>query len=538
MRKRGFHLISGLVVLSVVGLAVWLGVSSVSTLATLEPTGPGEPTGQPSSGTEIVNPMRGQYRWGGTNKWGSFEGQLFPSAGNPGYRAEQQWPGAKISYYRFTWAEVQPGQDDFSFARIEAELAKATTRGEKLGFRIMPADNCCAPMPEPLTVLPGWLTGLGVNQWTYRGFDAAVVVPDWNNPRYLAAMTALIAKLGEKYDGDPRIAFIDMLGYGNFGEWHSYPMNQEYPRNPGGQNEITPANLKALVEANVQAFRRTRLLSFTASPEALAQAMAARSDIGIRMDCLGDATGGSALLNIMANPAATVRWTTAPVVTEWCGANFSQTAEIPAGPNFDFFRADVGQDLYRVGRGQVDRWHVSLLSSGNFPFAYNGGVMAEGQWQDFVAANTMSGYRYSVAAAGVPVRLPGSNRVQVTTTWTNSGVAPTYDAWQIVLELRLKGSPTPIASAVSALDLRTLYWGDGDGGLAPVQGRRTMTDLITIPDSAPAGDYEVVVRVRAAEATAQPDSAGTAKLPGLGLDTAMPQLGNAEYSAGSLAINR
>ena len=65
-----------------------------------------------------------------------------------------------------------------------------------------------------------------------------------------------------------------------------------------------------------------------------------------------------------------------------------------------------------------------------------------------------------------------------------------------------------------------------------------MTDLITIPDSAPAGDYEVVVRVRAAEATAQPDSAGTAKLPGLGLDTAMPQLGNAEYSAGSLAINR
>ncbi|MDN5669775.1 MAG: hypothetical protein L0G87_15405, partial [Renibacterium salmoninarum] len=83
MRKRGFHLISGLVGLSVIGLAVWLGVSSVSTLATLEPTGPGEPTGQPSSGTEIVNPMRGQYRWGGTNKWGSFEGQLFPSAGNP-----------------------------------------------------------------------------------------------------------------------------------------------------------------------------------------------------------------------------------------------------------------------------------------------------------------------------------------------------------------------------------------------------------------------------------------------------------------------
>lgn len=538
MRVRGFHVLSGLIVLSIVAAAVWLGLSSVSTLASPEPSQPvpTESIAQPvPPEAEIVNPMRGQYRWGGTNKWGRSEGQLFPSANNPGYRDDQQWPGAKISYYRFTWAEVQPGRDDFSFARIDEELAAANARGETLGFRIMPADNCCAPMPDPLTILPSWLTEQGVNQWTYRGFDSAAVVPDWNNPGYLTAMTTLIAKLGEKYDGDPRVAFVDMLGYGNFGEWHSYPMNSEYPRSPGGQTEISTSSMNTLIEANVQAFRRTRLLSFTANRGALAKAMAARPDIGIRMDCLGDATGGSALLNIMAIPAASQRWTTAPVVTEWCGSNFTQPNEIPAGPEFDALRADVGKDLYQVGLGQVRRWHISLLSSGNFPFAYNGSVMSEQQWQDFAQANTTSGYRYSVKSSGLPSQATSGGQIQVSTTWTNSGVAPTYDAWNIRLELRRKGNSAAITSTVSSLDLRTLYQEDNPGE-ASGQGSRTVTDQITIPTSAAAGEYEIVIRVQPAGDPPRTYAAGGLPLSVLGLDTAMPQLGTGEYSAGSLLI--
>lgn len=541
MRKRGFHLISGLVVLSILGAVIWLTASSVSTLATLTPTNPGptESTAQPSSDTEIVNSMRGQYRWGGTNKWGSFDGQLFPSAANPGYRQDQQWPGSKVSYYRFTWSEVQPGQDDFTFKRIEEELASSTARGEKLGFRVMPADNCCAPLAEPLAVMPAWLTDLGVNQWTYRGFDSAAVVPDWNNETYLAAMTKLIAKLGEKYDGDPRVAFVDMTGYGNFGEWHSYPMNSEYPRSQGGQSEISDANLRRLVDANLQAFKRTRLLTLATNPLVLARAMSARPDVGIRIDCLGDATGGSALVNISSNAAASNRWKTAPIVTEWCTSNFSQPQEIPAGSEFDLFRADLGQDLYQVGREQVRRWRISMLSSGNFPFAFNGNVMSDRQWQDFAQANKLSGYRYSAKPTSLPAQAKAGGKLQLATSWTNSGVAPTYEEWKIRLELRSKGSTTAISSTESSMDLRQLYAADAGTGAQPAEATQTVTDQLAIPASAAAGEYEVIIRLEAAD---NPPQAGASAIgfveSALDLDTTMPQPREDEYTAGTVSIGR
>lgn len=539
MRSRGFHLIFGLIVLSLIGSLLWLAISSVSTLASRDAseTAVTEPPSL-SSSTEILNPMRGQYRWGGTNKWGSFQGQLFPSAANPGYRDDQQWPGAKISYYRFTWDEVQPAPDDFSFKRIEAELANAAARGEKLGFRVMPADSCCAPMTEPLTILPPWLSEQGVNQWTYRGYDSAAVVPDWNNARYLTAMTQLITELGKKYDGDPRIAFVDMLGYGNFGEWHSYPMKSEYPRGQGGQNDISPENAKTLVEANVQAFRRTRLLTLTANQAAFDQAISARADIGIRMDCLGDATGGSAFLNIMSNPLAANRWQSAPIVSEWCASNYTQAAEIPEGPQFDFFREDVGQDLYQVGREQVERWRISLLSSGNFPLAYNGEMMSDGQWQNFVEANKASGYRYSVASAEMPTQAAPGSDIQVSTVWTNSGVAPTYEAWEIKVELQLVGASTPIASTTSSLDLRTLYRAEDVGGTASSGATRTVTDQLSIPAGTPSGNYQVVIRAQSADTLASPEGiSNAAPASGLALETSMPQVRIDEYAAGTVSVN-
>ena len=49
--------------------------------------------------------------------------------------------------------------------------------------------------------------------------------PDWNDDTLMVAMEEFIQMFGERYDGDPRITFIEAGLYGFWGEWHTYPEN-------------------------------------------------------------------------------------------------------------------------------------------------------------------------------------------------------------------------------------------------------------------------------------------------------------------------
>lgn len=496
--------------------------------------------GQPApfNKTDLVNPMRGQYLWGGTTKWGSNTGTVFPSSANQGYQTGQYWPGTDVSYFRFTWAEVQPTQTDFSFARIEQELAAAAARGQKMGFRVMAADSCCSPLSSARAIMPDWLTTQGVNQWIYNANGEIATVPDWNNSRYLSAMTTLISKLGEKFDGDDRVAFVDMLGYGNFGEWHSYPMNSEYPRINGGQTEISEPNVKLLVDANLRAFSKTRLLSLTPNTYALELALA-RTDVGIRIDCLGAAGAGGAWVRMMSVPASLTRWKTAPIVSEWCNSNYTTAEEVPSGSQYQFIRNDIGKDLYQVGRAQVARWHVSLLSSGNFPYASDGGVMDSQQWDDFAMANKTSGYRYTLSTPGLAANVARGSSLPVTISWTNLAVAASYDPWQIWLELRPHGASYAASWVQSGFDLRTLVAPDAGIGNAPLSANSSYTDQLAVPPGLATGQYDVVVQVKGAGM-----APAVSKMPvgyyqnlRMKLDSALTQTSDGGYILGTVGVS-
>ena len=43
--------------------------------------------------------------------------------------------------------------------------------------------------------------------------------PDWNNETFLARWEALWAELGKRYANDPRLGYVDVGGYGKYGEW-------------------------------------------------------------------------------------------------------------------------------------------------------------------------------------------------------------------------------------------------------------------------------------------------------------------------------
>ncbi|SHK60741.1 beta-galactosidase [Fibrobacter sp. UWH4] len=55
---------------------------------------------------------------------------------------------------------------------------------------------------------------------TYKGNGSKAVVPVWDDPNYLQAAKDFATALAQKYDGDPRIEYIDIRSFGEWGEWH------------------------------------------------------------------------------------------------------------------------------------------------------------------------------------------------------------------------------------------------------------------------------------------------------------------------------
>ncbi|MGB0639274.1 MAG: hypothetical protein ACPGTU_08080 [Myxococcota bacterium] len=74
--------------------------------------------------------------------------------------------------------------------------------------------------------------------------------PDYDDPELLEAMLGLIDALGERYDGDPRMGFVQLGMLGFWGEWHTYPHTEWFPSSD---------TQRAVLEAYDSAFSVTEL---------------------------------------------------------------------------------------------------------------------------------------------------------------------------------------------------------------------------------------------------------------------------------------
>ncbi|MGD9527868.1 MAG: DUF4832 domain-containing protein [Pseudonocardia sp.] len=278
--------------------------------------------------------------------------------------------------------------------------------------------------------------------------------PDWNDETFLAGYTDLMKALGARYDGDPRLGYVDVGGYGSWGEYHTYALDGD---------KISRENSKRLVKAVLDAFPRTFVLMMTPDAELLRDAMELSPRLGIRVDCVGD--GGFRGSRIDDVPAALERWKTAPWVGEWCG-----------GSDAD--------NQYELGLQQVRRYHIGALSSANFP--ERAAAMSPSQRTAFEKANKESGYRFVLSSMTLGPAVAGAP-LTVSSSWSNVGVAPAYLPWNTTIELRDPRSDVVVFAGRSAVDLATML----PTGDKPVQ----VKDTFTLPATVPAGSYDVHVRV-------------------------------------------
>lgn len=82
-----------------------------------------------------------------------------------------------------------------------------------------------------------------------------MLVPNYNNEFLNEQIWTFIRLFGEQYDGDPRIAFLQLGIYGSWGEWNAGSWSSEMK---GFQ--MTDANLEKMVQAFVASFKKTPLM--------------------------------------------------------------------------------------------------------------------------------------------------------------------------------------------------------------------------------------------------------------------------------------
>lgn len=396
------------------------------------------------SAPELANSMRGMYSW----------------LGVPGPRG---WPLRDV-YYRdqVNWNRIERGPGQYRFDAFDRGLAEAGRRHGRFGFRVMAYSPGYGD-----DVLPAYLP---------RQPNGA---PDWNAEEFLAAWEQLMGRLGERYSGDPRLGWVDVGGYGSWGEWHIVQM-------PPGTEPITTANARRMITAVLTAFPDEQVVINAGGFAPLALRLSER--VGLRVDCLG--YPGSMLSALPSTPALQRRWRTRPLIGEWCNAPETSAA---------------------AGAGQVRRWHFSMISSGNYPTPYS--EMDPAERAAVAMAAKLSGYRYRVESVVLTGRLTAGAPLEIDTTWRNDGSAPTYDPWQPELVWIDAAGRSSAVTALSA-DLRTVR-----------PGTRASTDHVTVPDLDP-GRYRLVLRVRDPEGYLRP------------MRLAMRGRRGTGYLLGTLVINR
>ena len=401
---------------------------------------------------ELSNPLRGQYQWLGVLP--------YPST----------WTD-NDSYQRWNWNDFEPTQGNYKFTLIDNEIQAAKTRHGRFGMRIMPLCQDCAThtykgaqssIPDDLAAVSNPLIAAP------PGESTPYLLPDWNSEAYLTRLQQMLNAIGARYKDEPTFAWFDVSSYGNWGEFHLWPFSESGgPYDTSTQRPITDANARRIVQMNAAAFAGKLLVINSEQQAALAEAVATTSPpIGIRVDCLGADGLGGGQSPIDAVAGALDHWRTAPFITEWCQTNIGGS----------------GADLFVQGAQQVNTYHVSMLSSGNFSDPPTAGAEATA----FRQANVAAGYRLRTSSVDVQIRAAGD--VGVTMEWVNDNVAPTYLRWQVVFVL---DGPVHI-ELPAAFDMRSVID-------APVVDVETLH-----PAQLPSGTYQALLRVEDVQAISPP----------------------------------
>jgi hypothetical protein len=306
---------------------------------------------------------------------------------------------------------------------LDTLISEWADAGKQFAFGVM-----CANSHGPEYTTPKWVFDAGAQfrrvtltpQDSSHGVPGDKIVPEFDDPVFLAELKSFVSALGKRYDGKPKLAFVDIRSYGNWGEGHLHPF---------GGTPISGQALRAHINMHRDVFKRTLLILPWGIPDySDVYDWAVSRGIGMRRDGICGNSDGRETARCLGK---------VPAVFEFFGS-------------YEYLKERgwwAGKTQWGHGYRLVDcveRGSPSYISMSLWGRKSQTFLDAERPLIERLA-NRM-GYHLVIAKAEVPRRIRAGAPVTLTITWENRGVAYLHVPCRVALAL-LDGDSRVLARA-------------------------------------------------------------------------------------------
>ena len=125
------------------------------------------------------------------------------------------------------WNKLNPEKGVYDWTELEKLLNALAEHNMGYALRVLPYTPSFIksdfPPQEEYDWTPPFVYEMGAKkiQIDLRGTEYHAYAPVWDDSIYIWAAKEFAKALAEKYDGDPRIEYIDVRTFGEWGEWHT-----------------------------------------------------------------------------------------------------------------------------------------------------------------------------------------------------------------------------------------------------------------------------------------------------------------------------
>ncbi len=323
-------------------------------------------------------------------------------------------PDSKIIYCGVRWRDLEPEMGLYRWDILEQKLEDAKLLGCTSIVR-------CSPYAlSEEEDIPDWFR---------KECPEEPEFPFWRvdplNSSYILYWSRFIKSFAEHFDGHPLISSVDMALVGAWGE--------------GGGTEFMPEDkIRQIADAYIDNFKLTPLQALLHDPKSIGIIRERRENIGFRVDCLGDMGGfhpqeWSHMLDFypenICNFGMVDAWKKAPVVFEAC---WHMNDWFLQGWDIDYI---IDESL---------KWHISSYNSK--------GTTVPEAWKDSVTRwIKRMGYRFELRRLSYNPVVSNNETLHIKGLWANTGVAPIYQRYPLVVRLR---NEKEIRTLTSCTDIR------------------------------------------------------------------------------------
>lgn len=438
------RVISRISLLAAAGLIFFAIFSFLNKTTTFCPGGYNEPFPD--------NPFKGWVVWGSSPQF------------------EQYTQPYSMIFAKVRWAEVEPERGDFQWEAFEDKWHfDAATGNRKMILRVV-LDDPRRQSVDKYKEIPHWLydaiDGSGLRYDTSEIGNG--LSPDYSTPALIKEHERFIKALGERYNNDPRIAFIQLGSLGHWGEWHTWP--------EGSGRFPDYAVAGQYVKHYMDAFPDKILLA-----RRPLKAHSVKADLGLYNDVIGDnsLSGTPSWLEMIAD-GYTSTWdkeTHPPLEADWWKRRCSAGELRHHANGIEHWLSDENYDSTLQ---QIRDSHTSWIGPGS-----PGKIKNSSDYQykiDKLLKNL--GYRYAIEELTYRNRVKAGKAFFIDLLIQNTGTAPVYYSWPLEFSLIDDTGEIVYRKVISSMDIRD--W---------LPGANRVTLSVMIPGHVISGRYNFAVAI-------------------------------------------